>query len=124
MFSKRVVMLFYKGTGLEIPTPVEKFDKYMVICESPIIKGLEMGVSLETQKEQILEDLDEMEKYIFSITNGGTMEYDGEYLKSKIGLEKYKKLLSKWSINIISGLKLGVIKNDDMNGYLFMDMNE
>ena len=116
-------MLFYKGTALEIPTPVEKFDKYIVICESPIIKGLEMGISLDTQKKRTLEDLNEMELYIRSLTNGGTIEYDGEYIKSKIGLEKYKKLLSKWSINIISGLKLGVIKNDEMNGYLFMDIN-
>ena len=123
MGLKRAVMLYFKGTGIQLPIDVdESFDNYIVINESTIIKGLMMGISLETQKRNILEDLQEMEKYVYNLCENGTLEYDNEFLKRKMGENNFKKFLAKWSINVICGLKLGVIKNDDMNGYLFINL--
>ena len=39
-----------------------------------------------------------------------------------MGEKDFKQFLAKWSINVICGLKLGVIKNDNMNGYLFVNV--
>jgi len=123
MSLTRAVMLYFNGTGIQLPIDVNKFDNYVVINESSIIKGIDMGISLETQKKNTLKDLQEMEKYVYNLCENGTLEYDNEFFKRKMGEKDFKKFLAKWSINVICGLKLGVIKNDEMNGYLFMDIH-
>ena len=123
MSVNKAVMLYFNGTGIQLPIDTNKFDKYIVICEQPIIKGLDMGISLETQRKRTLEDLKEMETYVYNLCENGTLEYDNEFFKRKMGEKAFKQFLSKWSINVICGLKLGVIKNDEMNGYLIMNIH-
>jgi hypothetical protein len=122
MGLKRAVMLYFKGTGIQLPIDVSRFDSYVVSNESAIIKGLDMGISLEILKRRILEELQEMNKHVYNLCENGTLEYDNEFLERKMGEKNFLKFLAKWSRNVICGLKLGVIKNDDMNGYLFINI--
>jgi hypothetical protein len=108
--------LFYNGTALQYP--VESQLKLIKMWESTIITGLRYGVTIETQKQQIKEDLDEMEKYIFGLV--GKIEYTNEDIKKKIGEKDYQKLLNKWGLNVVCGLKLKVFSNDNNNGHSFM----
>lgn len=111
-------ILYYKGTGVQMPIAVGNHTKIIELGESTIETGLSMGVSRKTQRKQIKEDLDEMEAFIFKSFGG--REWDSEDLKRLLGETDYNKFVTKWSINIVSGLKLNVIKNDEMNGHLFI----
>ena len=122
MGLKRAVMLYFNGTGIQLPIDVSRFDSYVVRNESAIIKGLDMGISLEILKRRILEELQEMNKHVYNLCENGTLEYDNEFLERKMGEKNFIKFLAKWSRNVICGLKLGVIKNDEMNGYLFINV--
>ena len=108
--------LFYKGTSLEYP--FEQQVELIDLWEKTIIKGLQCGVSIETQKKQIKEDLDELEEYIIGLVGG--REYTNEDIKTQIDNTSYKRLLIKWGLNVVCGLKLKVIVNDEMNGHLFI----
>jgi hypothetical protein len=122
MGLKRAVFLYFKGTGIQLPIDVSRFDSYVVRNESAIIKGLDMGISLEILKRTILEELQEMNKHVYNLCENGILEYDNEFLERKMGEKNFLKFLAKWSRNVICGLKLGVIKNDEMNGYLFINV--
>ena len=122
MGLKRAVMLYFNGTGIQLPIDVSRFDSYVVRNESAIIKGLDMGISLEIQKRRILEALQEMNKHVYNLCENGKLKYDNEFLERKMGEKNFIKFLAKWSRNVICGLKLGVIKNDEMNGYLFINV--
>jgi hypothetical protein len=107
-------MLFYKGTGLEMP--FKNKDKCIKVSEDSIITGLKYGVSLEQQKQNIIYDLDEMEQYLCDTFKN--KEWNGEDLKQTLGEEQYYKFCRKWLINIISALKLKLIDNNNNNGHL------
>ena len=111
-------MLFYKGTGVQMPIKVSGHHEIISLGESTIEKGLSMGISRKTQRKQIKQDLDEMEAFLFK--NFGGREWNGEDLKRLLGETDYLKFVTKWSINVVSGLKLNVIKNDEMNGHQFV----
>ena len=113
-------MLYYKGTGIQMPIALGNHTKIIELGESTIEKGLSMGVSRKLQRKQIKEDLDEMEAFLFK--SFGEREWDGEDLKRLLGQTDYNKFVTKWSINVVAGLKLNVIKNDEMNGHLFVRM--
>jgi hypothetical protein len=108
--------LFYKGTALEYP--FEQQPRLVALWERTIIMGLQCGVSIETQKKNIKEDLDELEEYILGLVGG--KEYTNEDIKEQIGDTLYRLLLNKWGLNVVCGLKLKVIENNEMNGHLFM----
>lgn len=113
-------ILYYKGTGVEMPIAVGNHTKIIELGESTIEKGLSMGVSRKLQRKQIKEDLDEMAAFL--VNSFGGREWDGEDLKRLLGPTEYKNFVTKWSINVVSGLKLNVIKNDEKNGHLFIKM--
>lgn len=111
-------MLYYKGTGIQMPIALGNHTKIIELGESTIEKGLSMGVSRKIQRKQIKEDLDEMEAFL--VKSFGGREWNGQDLKTLLGQTDYNKFVTKWSINVVSGLKLNVIKNDEMNGHLFI----
>jgi hypothetical protein len=45
--------------------------------------------------------------------------YTNEDIAKKIGEENYSRFLYMWGLNVVCGLKLKVIVNDDKNGHLF-----
>jgi len=108
--------LFYKGTALQYQ--FEQQSRLVALWERTIIMGLQCGVSIETQKKQIKQDLDELEEYILGLV--GEKEYTNEDIKEQIGDTLYRLLLNKWGLNVVCGLKLKVIENNEMNGHLFM----
>ena len=109
-------LLFYKGTALGFP--YERQTKLIALWESTITTGLRSGISIEQQKKEIKEDLDEMEKWISAIMGEGG--YTNADVERKLGEKDYTLLLNKWGLNVVCGLKLKVIVNDDKNGHLFM----
>ncbi len=111
-------MLFYKGTALSFP--YEAQTRFIAMWESTIIDGLRAGVSIEQQKKECKEDLDQMEKWICDMMGRGRVGYTNEDIAKKIGEEDYSKLLFKWGLNVVCGLKLKVIVSDDKNGHLFV----
>lgn len=113
----QIWILYYKGTGLEMPFN----NPNMVIrhAENTIAEGLKMGISLETQKRRTLEDLNEMEEFLSkTFMNNG---WCGEDLKRIIGDEDFARFCTKWLINVVCGLKLKLIKNDEMNGHQYIN---
>lgn len=109
-------ILFYKGTSLQFPS--KQRDELIALWESTILNGLRCGESIEKQKKDCKDDLDELEEYINGIV--GDKEYDNDDIEKKIGKKDFKLLLNKWGLNVICGLKLKVINNDNMNGHQFM----
>jgi hypothetical protein len=109
--------LFYNGTALVFP--YERQTELIALWESTIIAGLRSGVSIEQQKKECKEDLDEMEKWICDIM-GNEKGYTNADVEKNIGKKDYCRLLNKWGLNVVCGLKLKVIVNDDKNGHLFM----
>ena len=81
-----------------------------------ILKRSNQEIVLKIQKpgieKQIKEDLDEMEAFLFK--SFGEREWDGEDLKRLLGQTDYNKFVTKWSINVVAGLKLNVIKNQEL----------
>jgi hypothetical protein len=110
-------ILYYKGTGVQIPVQNSSIDIIILEAEGSIEKGLSMGVSRKIQRKQIKEDLDEMEAFLVKTF---VKEWDANDLKRLLGEIEYKKFVTKWSINVIAGLKLNVFKNDEMNGHQFI----
>lgn len=108
-------LLFYKGTGVQIPisTPA----KIITLWESTIAEGLRHGVGIKTQRQQILEDLNEMESFLVKTFKG---EWDARDLQRILGVTDYNKFINKWGLNVICGLKLKVFKDDEMNGSLVL----
>jgi len=109
-------ILFYKGTSLQFP--YEQRDELIALWESTIVCGLRCGVSIEQQKKNCKEDLDELEEWIVGMVGG--KEYDNNDIQKKIGKKDFKLLLNKWGLNVVCGLKLKVINNDNMNGHQFI----
>jgi len=110
-------MLFYKGTALAFP--YDSQARLIALWESTIIDSLRSGVSIEQQKKECIEDLDAMEKFICDMMGRERLGYTNKDIENKIGEEEYSKLLHIWGLNVVCGLKLKVIVNDDMNGHLF-----
>jgi len=111
-------MLYYKGTGVQMPIEISYHNKIISLGESTIETGLKMGISRKIQRTRIKKDLDEMEEFL--VKSFGGKEWNGQDLKRLLGQTDYNRFVTKWSINVVSGLKLNVIKNDEMNGHLFI----
>jgi len=111
--------LYYKGTMLQMPFVYKK--ELINMFESTIINGLINGATIAEQRVSIIEDLDIMEQYICE--QWGNKKYDINKFEQLIGKEKYEKMCAKWGINIICALKLKIIKNDNDNGYMFVNKN-
>jgi len=110
-------VIFYKGTFLQFP--YEHKIELIALWESTIVKGLRCGISIEQQKKDCKEDLDELEEWIVGMV-GGKEKYDNDDIEKKIGKKDFKLLLNKWGLNVVCGLKLKVINNDNTNGHLFI----
>jgi hypothetical protein len=109
--------LFYNGTALVFP--YERQTELIALWESTIITGLRSGVTIEQQKKECKEDLDEMEKWICDIM-GNEKGFTNADVEKNIGKKDYCRLLNKWGLNVVCGLKLKVIVSDDKNGHLFI----
>ena len=109
-------ILFYKGTSLQFP--YEQRDELIALWESTIVCGLRSGVSIEQQKINCKEDLDELEEWIVGMVGG--KEYDNNDIQNKIGKKDFKLISWLWGLNVVCGLKLKVINNDNMNGHQFI----
>jgi hypothetical protein len=111
-------LLFYNGTGIEMPFKFNSKDKLIKCAEDSIIEGLKCGVSIETQKENILFDLNEMESFMLKTFKD--KKYNGEDLKNILGQDEFIKFCTKWLINVVSALKLKIINDDNNNGHLII----
>jgi hypothetical protein len=91
----------------------------IALWESTIANGLRQGVTIETQRKQIVEDLNEMERFLLKTFKGKS--YTGEDLKRILGATECAQFMNKWGMNVICGLKLKIFKDDDMNGSLIVE---
>jgi hypothetical protein len=113
-----VWIMFYKGTSLQMPFSYKK--ELIDLYEKTIIAGLGCGISIAEQRRNVIEDLDEMEKYIFDTFKDGG--YDMKIFQKKIGKDDYSKLCKKWALNIVCALKLKLIVVDDNNGSIYVNI--
>ena len=108
-----ILLFYYKGTCFPITTQPHLLDNFAECALSMIKDGLKMGDSLEEQKKYYKEQLDTIENTLCKTNN--------DPIKASFILNKEIELLqSTWILNILALLKLKVIKNDEMNGYLII----
>ena len=111
--ASKMVLLFYKGTSL--PYDTEFYDKVLPNVSEMIQNGLKEGLSRKTQIQDYIEQLDFLEQ---SIVNCKT-QYTTRDIQIHWG-DQWKEYFTVWILNILALLELGVLKNDNMNGTMFL----
>ena len=112
--ASKMVLLFYKGTSL--PYDTEFYDKVLPNASEMIQNGLKEGESRKKQIQDYIEQLDFLEQ---SIVNCKTPYYSNREIEVLWG-DQYEKYFSIWFLNILALLELGGLKNDNMNGTMFL----
>ena len=115
--ASKMVLLFYKGTSL--PYDTEFYDKVLPNASEMIRNGLKAGESRKTQIQDYIEQLDFLEQ---SIVNCKTPYYSNREIEVLWG-DQYEQYVSIWFLNILALLELGGLKNDNMNGTMFLGGN-
>ena len=110
--ASKMVLLFYKGTSL--PYDTEFYDKILPKASKMIRNGLKAGVSRNTQIQDYIEQLDFLEQSLVNSNLSHTREIEG------LWGDQYKRYSVVWILNILALLELGFLKNDNMNGTLFL----
>ena len=125
-------MGYYKGTMLTLGAKIVNSDMTLIIIrevhkkwESQIDDRLKTGMTIDEQKELYKEQLDLMEQVWFESEKLFDRNYKKreQYMVEKCCEIKgnngsFKSLHKLWFMNIACLLKLKVINNDDMNGFL------
>ena len=112
--ASKMVLLFYKGTSLQYDT--EFYDKILHNASEMIQNGLKAGLSRKTQIQDYIEQLDFLEQSIVDCKTS----YTTRDIRDLWG-DQYKQYFSIWILDILALLELGGLKNDNMNGTLFLN---
>jgi hypothetical protein len=109
---------YYKGTCIS-QISSNNIDKLKKNLTKQIETGLRMGVSLQEQINDYKTQLDIIEKlwYESELKYGNDENLRIDYIVNNYGCNM-DTITSLWFMNIASLLKLKVIKNDDMNGFV------
>lgn len=109
------IFAYYKGTSIIYDFEnLKKFDELKKLSESLIVDGMRNGYMLNELIKGYVEQLDTIENRMH-ITFGDKPFYESEF--NKIVSPNEKKI---WLLNIFALLKLKVINDDKMNGFLLV----
>ena len=111
--ASKMVLLFYKGTSLFYDT--ELYDKVLPNASEMIQIGLKAGVSRKTQIQHYIEQLDFLEQSIVNCK----IPYTTRDIQIHWG-DEWKEYSAVWILNVLALLELGGLKNDYMNGTMFL----
>lgn len=115
---------YYKGTCISqiSSNNIEKLKKNLT---KQIETGLRMGISLQEQIKDYKNQLDIIENlwYEGELKYGNDENLRIDYIVNNFGYDM-DTIISIWFINIASLLKLKVIKNDDLNGFVEFSKEE
>ena len=114
--ASEIVLLFYKGTSLSYDT--EFYDKTLPNASEMIQNCLKAGESRKTLIQVYIRELGFLEE---SIVNCKT-PYTTRDIQIHWG-DQYEQYSAVWILNILALLELGVLKNDNMNGTMFLGGN-
>lgn len=127
---------YYKGTSLQLPVCISKTEEVWKEIErkgeNQVVKFLQMGVSLDELKEVYLEQLNEIEDGLCrtedkSQLNGlvDQQEIVEKAIKgTRLESQGAEFATAIWFLNIAALLKMKVIENDNMNGWLITKLVE
>jgi hypothetical protein len=109
---------YYKGTCIS-QISSNNIDKLKKNLTKQIENGLRMGISLQEQINDYKTQLDIIEKlwYESELQYGNDENLRIDYIVNNYGYDM-DTITSLWFMNIASLLKLKVIQNDDMNGFV------
>ena len=121
------VMAFYKGTGLNVTLIAgSSFQDEKKDWEKQIVMGLKEGNSMNELKALYQGQLDVMEQIWFDGEEkfGEDIDRRSKYMETECSVYKFgnfKKISMMWFINVACLLKLNMIKDDDMNGFVIIE---
>jgi hypothetical protein len=115
--NKYNALMYYKGT----PCPMgissqEKVNEIKENAEEMIKLGLKNGVSIKTQINDYLSQLDYMEQ---KLCDSEKKEGKGVYNQNTLN----EKELTLWWLNVFALIRLKKLKSDDMNGLSVIDFS-
>ena len=117
-------LYFYKGTPFAYECMLSQ-DNAMKLGKKQIALGLRLsGISLEQQAADYLKQLDTIEACLFKHSKDGMMTNKCKVKVSKELGMSIDKLYDMWCVNICSLLIMNKLKNDDMNGFMSMQMSK
>lgn len=112
------VVCYYDGTGLDVLNEfqsVEEFQHWKVErCESYIVNSLRNGKSISFIMTECQNALEMLHNEILCYV--GNEEFTLKTLK-KLWKEKFITKCGMWYMNVACLIKLGVLQNDEMNGW-------
>jgi len=114
-------LAFYNGTAFPIVSTSDmSFPK---MSYAMIVLGLRDGVSLQQQGKDYKQQMDHMEGELCKITKGEMIKqcHINKWCKGLGQTED--ELMFLWYLNVIALEKLKVIKNDNMNGMMYINEN-
>jgi len=117
-------LYFYKGTAFPSNFELSQ-DIAMKMGKEQIAVGLRLSkLSLEEQAKTYLEQLDIIEACIFKHSKDGIMTRKTNYKVSKELNMSLEKAYAMWCVNICSLLVMKKLNNDNMNGFMSMQMSK
>ena len=117
---------FYKGTAFPLGIIGKNIckDLFMKTANIMIVAGLQNGHSIEEQKVHYKKQLDKMESELCKLSGGKRL--NNKQTKSVIDTLSKRMNMSidaistLWYLNVSALLKLKVIEDDNMNGFITM----
>jgi predicted metal-dependent hydrolase len=122
------VLAFYKGTMFPQDIEFENENSYheaIDLWEQQITLGLRAGFSLKQQIEDYRNQLNEMERRLYEISQQG-LTNEEEKIKLQNVFDdwgSFQKAKYLWFANVRCLIKLRQIKDDDMNGFVELAKN-
>jgi hypothetical protein len=113
-------MVYYKGTYIPCPTEDAKafYDNIKTGAKQMLVQNLREGRTIPELIDEMLSTLDEIENDMCVITK--MKHFTNIQLIEAWGLEGYAERSATWCIFIEALIQVRALKNDTMNGWLFV----
>ena len=118
-FSNPNGLAYYNGTAY--PVVRQGLVNFKKLTNDMIVAGLKNGVSLKQQGIDYKKQMDLMERTLNRLSNGNMITQMVVDNFCKYFEKDEDELFVIWYMNVIALEKLKVIKNDHMNGMLYMN---
>ena len=118
------VMAYYKGTGLNVTLIAgASFQDEKKDWEKQIVLFLKEGYSMNELKELYQGQLDVMEQIWFDGEKKFEKDIDRriKYMETEYKFGNFDEIKMKWFVSVACLLKLKVINDDDMNGFVIIE---